>query len=168
MPRDPWAVNAGRVACAPMLYLYQLTVILHVMVAMTWFGGTLTLPRTLRQIANCDPECAKSQLPSLQRQGTLAAAAGFLVLLTGVGLALMFPGGFGALPVRYHIALGLTLAWNILGGVGVVPTMGRFAEAVSAGAGKETLGPLVKQASMLGGISHMLFTIVLVLMLWRI
>jgi len=151
-----------------MLYLYQLTVILHVMLTMAWFGSTLALPRTLRQIANCDPECAKSQLPGLQRHGTLAAGAAFLVLLTGVGLALMFPGGFGALPVRYHTALGLTLAWNILGGVGVGPTLNRFAEGVSAGATKETLSPLVKQASMLGGISHILFTIVLVLMLWRI
>lgn len=168
MPRDPLAVNAARVACAAMLYLYQLTVILHVMLAMAWFGSTLTLPRTLRQIANCDPECAKSQLQGLQRQGTLAAGAGFLVLLTGVGLALMFPGGFGALPVRYHIALGLTLAWNILGFVGVGPTLGKFAEGVAGGVGKDALGPLVKQASMLGGINHMLFTIVLVLMLWRI
>lgn len=154
-----------------MSYLYQLTIIVHVMLAMTWFGSTLTLPRTLRQIANCDPECAKAQLPALQRAGMLASIAGVLVLLTGIGLALMFPGGlnlgFAALPVRFHIAMGLTLAWNILGGVGVGPTLRKFAAAVTAGASKDVLNPLVKQASMLGGISHMLFTIVLVMMLWR-
>jgi hypothetical protein len=151
-----------------MNYLYQLLVILHVMFSMTWFGSTLTLPRTLRQIAACDPACAKAQVAGLQRSGTMAAGAGFLVLLSGVGLAFMFPGGFGSLPVRYHIALGLTLAWNILGGVGVGPTLRKFAEGVGAGHNAEQLKPLVKQASMLGGIMHMLFTLVLVLMLWRI
>jgi hypothetical protein len=151
-----------------MIYLYQLVVILHVMLAMTWFGSTLLFPRTLRQIAACDSACAKAQLPGLQRSGMIAASAGFLVLLTGVGLALMFPGGFGALPVRYHISLGVTLAWNILGFAALGPTAMKFAEAVNAGSSSETLKPLVKQASMLGGIMHMLFTIVLVLMLWRI
>lgn len=155
-----------------MAYLYQLLVIVHVMVAMTWFGGTLMLPRTLRQIASCDSACAKAQLPGLQRSGMIGAGAGILVLLTGLGLALMFPGGmglgFGALPARYHIAIGLTLGWNILGLVGVGPSMRKFAEAVMQGAGPDVLRPLVKQVSMLGGISHMLFSIVLVLMLWRL
>lgn len=150
-----------------MPYLSQLVLILHVMLAMTWFGSTLTLPRTLRQIAACDPDCAKAQIPGLQRSGMLAAGAGFLVTLTGVGLALMFPGGFGVLPVRYHIALGITLAWNILGAAAVGPTLMKFAEAVNGSASQDTLKPLVKQASMLGGIMHMLFSIVLVLMLWR-
>lgn len=151
-----------------MNYLYQLVIIVHVMLAMTWFGSTLSWPRSMRQIAGCDPECAKAQLQGWQRTGTIAAVAGFLVLLTGIGLALMFPGGFGGLPVRYHIALGITLAWNILGGVGAGPTSMKFAEQVQAGVSGEALKPLVKQASMISGIMHLLFVIVLVLMLWRV
>lgn len=152
-----------------MLILYQILLIIHVMAAMLWFGGTVTLPRAARQSLTLERPAATQRIAELLRQARMFGGAAVLVLLTGVMLALMFPGGgFGALPMRYHIALTLTLVWVVIALAVTRPSLKRMHATAESEQALESAKPLAKRLAAILGIQHLLFTISLILMLWRI
>jgi len=146
--------------------LFQFLLIFHVMSAMLWFGGTMSVPRRVRLALDSEVGAARAQLEGLAREGRMMAGAGFLVLFTGVSLV-MVRGGFAGLDVRFHIGLTLTLIWIILGATVVRSTLEKLVQAAQGDAIAPGASDLGKRLSMFTGIQHALFTITTVLMLWR-
>ena len=147
--------------------LFQILLVVHVMGAMVWVGGTLSVPRRVRAALDSEIGSARAQLEGLVREGRMLGGTSLVVFMSGVSL-IMVRGGFAGLPVRYHIALTLSLVWIVLGVTALRSTM----EALLAAAQGEALSPdadkLRKRLAMFGGIQHLLFTVITVLMLWRL
>jgi uncharacterized membrane protein len=146
---------------------YQLLLIFHVMSAMLWFGGTAFLPRRLREALAVDRDEARRHVDDILSQSRLFAIAATLVLLTGVAMAVFGPGGFGSLPVRYHVALLLTLLWWGLGLFVVRRNVLKVGEVVAGEADLSSARSFATRVGMFTGIQHALFTATTVLMLWR-
>lgn len=151
-----------------MAELNQILVILHVMAAMTWFGTTISAPRRLREMVTAERPVARVLAASLKRQTPMIMVAGLTVFITGVALALTWPGGFAGLPRRYHTALGLTILWMLVGAFGEKPHVNRIFAVVEGDGPIDEAHPHVRKVSMFAGIQHLMFTAILVLMLWRL
>jgi uncharacterized membrane protein len=151
-----------------MRVLYQVLLVLHVMGAALWFGGTAFVPRALREALAEERAVARRRIASFARQMKVILIAGLATFLTGLALALLWPGGFKALPVRFHISLLLALVWVGIGLLVNRPS-GMRAAAIIAGDGPiEPAQALVKRIAAVTGVQHLLFTVILVLMLWRL
>ncbi|MDD9944726.1 MAG: DUF2269 family protein [Myxococcales bacterium] len=150
-----------------MALLLQLLLLIHVFAAMYWFGASAGVPRRVREALAGDVHRARAAFASLARDAKLFMAAGVLVFLTGLGMALI--RGFAMLPPRLHAGLGLTVIWLGIG-LGVLrPTMQKIGAAVATSDSiPDTTVPLRKRVAMWMGIQHLLFTVITVLMLWRI
>lgn len=150
-------------------YAYQALLIVHVMAAMFWFGVTASIPRRIREAIRAETDGTLLALRSIAGQGKSVVGAGAVVLLTGISLALLhgFPKVSPLLPVRFHVALLLTLIWFAIGALLTRPAIGTLTKTAA-----EALGPdairLQKRISMLVGIQHLLFTVITILMLWRL
>ena len=148
--------------------VYQGLLILHVLCAMVWFGGTLGLGREARQAIQLERSYARLRIAEIVRSHRRAAIAALLVLVSGVAIALITPGGFGALGVRYHIALSLTLAWVLLCLGAVRSLLGRLARELDGERPLVEAARMVRRLAGLMGMQHALFGACLVLMLWRL
>ena len=147
--------------------LFQLLLVVHVMSAMVWFGGTLLVPRRARAALDAGLPAARPQLEALGREGRMMAGAALIVFLSGVSLV-MVRGGFAGLPVRFHIGLTLSLIWIIVGATAVRSTGEKLVAAAQGEAITDDADALRRRLSMLTGIQHGLFTVITVLMLWRL
>ena len=154
--------------------LSQIVLVLHVLAAMLTFGGTTFFPRRVREAVGAERSEARRQMPALARQSKIFGMTGLFILLTGLLLAAMWPGGLVAMhspfkvPVRFHVALTLTLIWWGLFAFAIGPTVERIVAVVDSEAPIESAKPFVKRIGMLTGISHLLLTVLVVLMLWRL
>ncbi len=151
-----------------MLVLFQILLVLHVMGAMLWFGGAAFMPRWLREALASERPEARRRLASLMRQAKIVGAWGGLVVVLGIALMFVRPGGFGSLPVRYHVALLLGLIWLAVGPGALRSTLLRVSAIVAGEGPLEPAQRLVRRLSAFSGISHLLFVVLLVLMLWRL
>jgi uncharacterized membrane protein len=151
-----------------MAVLFQILLVAHVMSAMLWFGGSTFAPRRVREALDSERTEARRHMIALTRQGWVLGMAATLVVVTGVGLALSVPGGFAVLPPRYHAALALSLVWLAIALFAVRTTGERIEAIVHSDAALDPARALAKRFGMLSGIQHLLFTSVLVLMLWRL
>lgn len=146
--------------------LFQFLLIIHVMSAMLWFGGTMSVPRRIRVALDSEITSARAQLGGLVREGRMMAGAAFVLFVTGISLV-MARGGFAGLQVRYHIGLTLSVVWIVIGATAVRSTLEKLGEAAQGEALAEGTDDLRKRIAMLTGIQHALFTAIAVLMLWR-
>jgi len=145
---------------AVMPLAYQIVLIVHVACAASWFGGTLFLPRRVRDALSLGADGGRVAIAGLQHEGRVLRVASTLVFLTGMGLVFLRFGGFAGLPVRFHISLLLTLIWLGL-------------DHAVTGRALKTLSPTAtpaeaKRLTGVVGAQHLLFTTTLVLMLWRV
>lgn len=150
-------------------YDFQVLLIIHVMSAMYWFGTAAFLPRGIREALQAGTGEAGAMIRSVAGQSSATVRSGAVVLLTGILLAVLrgFPKVSPMLPVRFHVALLLSLIWFGIGALLVRPAMASLVDATcGAAAGEATR--LRKRISMLTGIQHLLFTVTTVLMLWRL
>ena len=147
--------------------LFQILLIVHVMSAMVWFGGTMSVPRRTRSALACEVATARTQLEGLASEGRMMAGAALLVFLSGVSLV-MVRGGRAGLPGRYHIAVTPSLIWIVIGFTAGRAAQGELVAAVQGEAIAPEAEQLRKRLAMFGGIQHLLFTVVTVLMLWRL
>ncbi|MDH5675202.1 MAG: hypothetical protein OEZ06_23985 [Myxococcales bacterium] len=153
---------------AAMSIAFQLLLIVHVLAAMLWFGGAVFAPRRLREALELAPAAGEPLLASWARQSRIFAACATLVVLTGVAMVPVRFGGFGALPVRFHVALTLSLVWWLVGTL-LTRRNGLLAiEAMRGGGGADKARAFARRVGMFGGIEHLLFTVNAVLMLWRL
>ncbi len=146
--------------------LNQVLLIVHVMAAMLWFGGAAFAPRQLREALAMPREQARELTAGVLSRGGVLGISATLVLLTGVGLALI--RGFGNLHPRFHTALLLTLIWWALGLFVVRPAVKKIVDIVAGDGDLAPTQALAKRVGMMSGIMHALFTVTVVLMLWRL
>jgi putative copper export protein len=142
--------------------LLQVLLIVHVACAATWFGSTLFIGRRLRNATEFDARARLVCHKQLARESRVFTAASTLVFLTGLGMALQI--GFSHLSPRYHAALLLTLIW-----VGL--DHGIVRRSLKALATVEPLDSPKKLRKLLAGtlgVQHLLFSVSLVLMLWKL
>lgn len=148
--------------------LLQVLLVVHVLCAMLWFGGAAFVPRRLREVLAGEPAQARRSMSTLLRQSQALDIACVLSVLTGISMALAYPGGFAALSPRFHVALLLSLIWLGLALLVARPAMQRISDSMQ---GNSTLEPgrrFAKRVGMATGLEHLLFVTVLVLMLWRL
>lgn len=151
-----------------MALIFQIVLVVHVLFAALWFGGAAFLPRALRESLTYERSSARLRIAALMRQGKVLVIAGAVTVAAGIALSLLRPGGFGGLPVRFHVSLLLSLVWLGLGVFVTRPTALRIATIVKSDDPLAPAQALVKRVSAVVGAQHLLFTVVLVLMLWRL
>ena len=107
--------------------------LVHFAAMIVWLGGGLSIPvaldirRTLaRGVVHGDGLVAR-----LSAITTMVIPAGLTTFFTGLGLVYM-RGGFGAVPPRIHVAMGLTLGIFAIGALGGRPALLRLEAAVKA------------------------------------
>ena len=98
-----------------MVIAIQILLIIHVLAAMLWLGGSTFLPRRLRRALDSERVHARSELSEVVRMGTVMGIGASLTVVTGLVMILMTPGGFASLGPRYHVALSLGILWLGLG-----------------------------------------------------
>jgi uncharacterized membrane protein len=143
--------------------LSQVLLIIHVACAALWFGSTMFLPRRLRTLSELDPAARALSLNELAREARIFSSASTLVFVTGLGLAREI--GFANLSPRYHVAMTLSLIWVGLDHGVVRRTLALLANNPPTGA---VLEAARKRLFATLGVQHLLFTVTLVLMLWRL
>lgn len=148
--------------------LIQVLLVVHVLCCMLWFGGAAFVPKRLRDVLGGEQSQARRSMPTLLRQNQALDVAGVLAVLTGITMALIYPGGFGALSPRFHVSLLLSLIWLALALLVVRPAMQRIADSVQGNGTLEPTRKFAKRVGMATGVEHLLFVTVLVLMLWRL
>lgn len=147
--------------------LIQILVIFHVMAAMLWFGGSITLPRRARAALQSEISEARRQLQGIAREGKTLSISGLVTFLTGLSMVFAM-GGFGAVAMRFHISLLLTLVWLVLGAVFGRKTIGQLVAASEGEVMAEGAPGLAARLGKIIGVQHALFTTITVLMLWHI
>lgn len=148
--------------------LTQVLLVIHVLCAMLWFGGTAFVPRRLRDVMGAEPAHARRTIMTLLRQSQALDLAAVLAVLTGICMAFAYPDGFGALSPRFHVALLLSLLWLALALLVARPSMRRIADAIHGHGALEPGRKFAKRVGMATGLEHLLFVTVVVLMLWRL
>jgi len=137
--------------------------IIHVAVAAIAFGVSLAPSGTLKRARALGWDAFKAAATDFKRRDGMAAIAGFLILITGLGLILMTPGGFRGITPEYHAALGIVLIMNVIEGFVTRPTASKLVAAAEA---RDDAGVTagIKRAAMGAGILQLLWTVTLVLM----
>jgi hypothetical protein len=145
-----------------MIWLRQLVLFVHVASAMVWLGGTLFVARRAGQALQLEGQARVLSFGQLLREARVFTSASGLVFLTGLGLLALI--GFANLSPRYHAALTLTLIWVALDHAIVRRSL------LSLASGLPDAAPLavLKRLRVTLGVQHLLFTVTLVLMLWRL
>lgn len=144
---------------------YQIAVVLHVTFAALWFGAPLAAGPALRIGAQSGREAFLVAATVAQRSGKVAAIGNLGVLLTGVALIFVRYGGMAALPVRFHIALGLVTVAFVIGVVFLRTLSAKIVAAAQDPSWTPSVtDPLRKKLAMFGGISHLIWLISLILM----
>jgi hypothetical protein len=145
-----------------MIWVRQLVLIVHVASAMVWLGSTLFVARRAGQALQLEAQARVLSFGQLLREARVFTSASGLVFLTGLGLALLI--GFANLSPRYHAALTLSLIWVALDH-GLVR---RSLVSLASGQPEAAAAALLKRLRAALGVQHLLFTVTLVLMLWRL
>lgn len=142
-----------------MTQVYQALLVLHLLLAATWFGTRLGVGGRLRRGLERGGTAALEAIADAARQQRWALAAGVLTLATGLGLLFLL-GGFRGSPPRLHIGLGLTLLALIAELALVYPALRRLGVPAQAAAGR-------KRVAVGSGIVHLLWVATLVAMVWK-
>jgi hypothetical protein len=145
-----------------MIWIRQLLLIVHVASAMVWFGSTLFIARRTKSALELEGKARTVSFAELLREARVFTSASGLVFLTGLGLAGLF--GFGNLSPRYHASMTLSLIWVALDHA----IVRRSLVSLASGASDGTPEAVLKRLRVTLGVQHLLFTVTLVLMLWRL
>jgi putative copper export protein len=144
------------------LVLRQVLLIVHVACAALWFGSTLFIGRRVRNTFEFDARARLVSYKQLARESRVFTAASTLVFLTGLAQAATI--GFAHLSPRYHAAIALALIWVGLDH-GIIRRALKMLAQIDPPASPKKLHQLLVRTL---GIQHLLFTVSLVLMLWRL
>lgn len=142
--------------------------ILHISSAALLLGVPLGIVRNLKANLELGKDAFRVATVDASRRGQLTGISALLTLATGLALIFM-SGGFGAVPLNFHMALTAMLVALVVAAVLIRPATTKLAQI----AVKETLDrqgalALTKRLAMGTGILHLLWLIMLTLMLVRI
>jgi hypothetical protein len=139
--------------------------IVHVAFASVWVGYPLGASGDIRRTLALGPPHTDVLVSRINRTARITIASGVLTAATGLGLVFAV-GGFGAVTVRIHIGLTLTLLSLAVGGTLTHPAWFRIREAIAKG-DLEVAKKNVKRFAAGDGIEQLLKFTVLALMLWK-
>lgn len=149
----------------PMIWLLYTVRTLHIAFAALWFVIKLGSPRDIKASLGAGSEHTALLVARVNRATRISLIGGLGTILSGFGLIFLM-GGFGAVSPRIHT--GLTLALVLLGleWFGQRRVWGKIASAAEAGKLEDAL-VLAKPYTALAGVSQLLWTVILVLMVFR-
>lgn len=148
---------------APELY-YPIRIV-HLLSMAVWFALPLMIAGDLKRSLAAGKAAAEAAVARVER--TLAISSAGAVATIVSGLIMIFAlGGFGAISPRIHAGFGLALLLLALEFFVLKGAVGRAGEAIGGGKPEEAQ-PFVARVGMVGGISHLLKLIILVLMVWK-
>ncbi len=142
--------------------------VLHISAAALLMGLPMGIVRNIKANLEIGPAAFKQATTDAARRGTLASVGSLVTLASGITL-IFLAGGFGSVPLNFHIALTLMLVAIVISSVLVRPTVTRLAQvSLKEPIDKEAALGLVKRIAMGTGILHMLWLVMLTLMFVRI
>jgi hypothetical protein len=149
-----------------MVNIILCTKVIHLVAMATWFGPKLAVPADIRRCIAQGPAGLQAMLPRLNLVQKITIAAALITLFSGLAMVFLY-GGFGAVSPRIHIGLGLTLAIFGLGAFGVDRVWKRMRDIIVSGKDLEKLPQLERSLSRLMFAENVVWTAVLVLMVFR-
>lgn len=142
--------------------------VLHISAAALVFGGATGIVRSLKTNLELGGEAFKLATGGAARQSRIVAMSSIVTLASGLGLIFM-AGGFGAVPLNFHIALAIMLGAIVVSSVTVGPSVMKLSGlALAENVDKDASLKLIKRIAMGTGILHLLWLIMLTLMFVRI
>jgi len=145
------------------MVLYLIFKVLHILSAATWLGSGLTASGDVHRTLALGRPHVDSLVSRLKRGSMLAIITGQLTLWTGVAVILS-AGGFSAVPPRILAGAGVTVVMFLFGGMAIRPTGQAIMKVIEGGGDLSAAAPYARRLSMLAGIQHLLWLVVLVLM----
>lgn len=82
--------------------------VLHVLVASIWVGAGLLAPRDVGEALRAGPAHVSALMHRLRATAKVMNSSAMLTVVTGLALVLA-GGGFGVMPMRINVGLGLTV-----------------------------------------------------------
>lgn len=141
--------------------------VLHITSAAIIFGVTLGAAGGLRAGLAAGDRAFVAVAAGAARRGSLAKIGALITLVTGV-LLIFMGGGFGAVTPNFHIALTLMLAAIGLSTFFTAPNMKRLVQLSHVSPlDQATAEPLIGRVGLGVSLSHALWVVILVLMLYR-
>jgi hypothetical protein len=110
--------------------LWIVLVVFHITFAASAIGLNAVATAALRRARSASSEVFQHVVGETNWRGKMSGIAGVLTLLSGLGL-IFKNGGFGAVTVNFHIALGLILVMIALGFGFIKPTGAKLAAAAA-------------------------------------
>ena len=147
--------------------IYLILKILHILGAAIWFGAGLALPGDLRRTIERGKPHTDLLGERVNRLNRVISGSGVFTILTGLGLIIDM-GGFANVRPAIHAGFGITLVLFMIGIALSLPTWKRI-ESILEGEGEDfsEARRLAGRFSMIHGIEHLLWLIVLILMVYR-
>ena len=142
-----------------MTQVYQALLVVHILLAASWFAARLGVAGRLRRGFERGGTAALEAIADATRQQRWAFGAGVLTLATGLGLLFLL-GGFRGSPPRLHIGLALTLLALVSELVLAYPALRRLGVPAQAESGR-------KRLALASGLVHLLWVATLVTMVWK-
>ena len=148
-----------------MTLLANILVFLHIATAPAWFGMALRLPAHARLASTLGGSAAAQVGTTTVRSINMMGV--FLGLAFVFGLTAFFmKGGFSRYGAEYHTSLLLIVVLLAIHFFLIRPTWTRFTDAVVSD-NSEDAGQLRKRLGMFVGIGHLIWSALLLLMLWE-
>lgn len=148
--------------------VYAALLSLHVALAALWFASVLGVGPTVRRALETGPEAFRAAADWALRRDKMAAAGVIGTFVTGL-INIFYLGGFGEVAPTVHTSLLLVFAMIVVGFVAFRPAAAKLVALARSGDGAAMTEArqVVKRLSMLEGINHTVWLVVLVLMFSR-
>lgn len=143
--------------------VYTGSKLLHIIFASVWFAGNLTFSKDIKQTLQAGAPHTKLLLERGKMAQMFTLPAGAFTVATGFELIFTM-GGFKAVPMGIHISLVLAIIAVLIEGMMIMPAWHKITEYIQEEKNMEEIKDLPKKISMFTGITHLLRTIILVLM----
>ena len=149
-----------------MIILLFVLKIVHIAAASVWIGGSLNAPRDIRRTLPLGQPYVGELMPRLGAIARLMNQSALVTLVSGIAIVFAV-GGFGRVPHRIHLGLGLTLLAIVAGRYLIRPVLGEIARAIKTPpVTPEAVEHIMFRFRLVNGIEHALRLAVLVLMVY--
>ncbi|AUX26828.1 hypothetical protein SOCEGT47_073980 [Sorangium cellulosum] len=140
--------------------------LLHLVFMAGWLAAGLSAPSDIRRTLALGRPHVDALVPRAQRSIKITQGAGYLTVLTGVGL-IFAQGGFAFVAPRIHAGFALALVALAIEAVLAEPAWRRIKKEIEGGGDLKEALASARRFSMAFGIGHLLRFVILVLMVFR-